>query len=177
MGSAMHGFEARTLPHAKIDTLRVAPPHLTRGLAEHLRRLAASFTCWTGRALIAAPNDADGLAKRLFEAPFVLLSHGTESDPILNYGNRMALTLWETDWEQFTRMPSRLTAEPLAREERARVLADVTRRGYTDAYRGVRISFAGRRFVIERAVVWTIVDANERYQGQAAMFEEWAYIE
>jgi len=122
-------------------------------------------------------REKDDLVARLFEAPFVLLSHGAESDPILNYGNRMALTLWETDWEQFTRMPSRLTAEPLAREERARLLADVARRGYTDAYRGVRFSLSGRRFFIERAVVWTIVDANARYQGQAAMFEQWGYIE
>jgi hypothetical protein len=127
--------------------------------------------------LIAAPRHTDNLAQTLFEAPFVLLSHGTESDPILNYGNRMALTLWETDWEQFTRMPSRLTAEPLAREERAHVLTDVARRGYTNSYQGVRISTAGRRFLIERAVVWTIVDAHEGYRGQAAMFEKWTYLE
>jgi hypothetical protein len=125
---------------------------------------------------LVAPRGEDTLAERLFEAPFVLLSHGTESDPILNYGNRKALTLWETDWERFTRMPSRLTAEPLAREERARILADVARRGYTDAYRGVRISTTGRRFLIERAVVWTIVDNDAKCQGQAAMFEQWTYL-
>jgi len=32
----------------------------------------------------------------LFEAPFVLISHGTEEDPILNYGNRLAL--WLCGW-------------------------------------------------------------------------------
>lgn len=127
--------------------------------------------------MVARAGEVNDLARQLFEAPFVLLSHGTESDPILNYGNRMALTLWETNWERFTRMPSRLTAEPLARDERARVLADVARRGYTDTYRGVRISTAGRRFLIERAVVWTIVDADEQYQGQAAMFAQWMYLE
>jgi len=31
----------------------------------------------------------------MFEAPFVLISHGTEDDPILNYGNRVALWLWQ----------------------------------------------------------------------------------
>jgi hypothetical protein len=156
---------------------RVAPPRTTRALAAHLRRLSASFTRWTGRALVPEASHADDLPERMFEAPFVLLSHGTEADPILNFGNRMALTLWETDWKRFTSMPSRLTAEPLAREERARILADVARRGYTDAYRGVRVSATGRRFLIERAVVWTIVDVHQRYQGQAAMFEQWAYIE
>ncbi len=158
-------------------TDRVAPPSLTPTLTEHLSRLCDSFARWTGRDLVAAWSAAEDLAARLFEAPFVILSHGIESDPVLNYGNRMALTLWETDWEQFTRMPSRLTAAPLARDERARVLADVAQRGYTDAYRGVRISRAGRRFLIERAVVWTIVDAQQRNRGQAAMFEEWTYLD
>ena len=158
-------------------TGRVVLPPVTKVLAEHLHRLVASFSGWTGRELLAAPRSPSELAERLFEAPFVLLSHGTEADPILNYGNRMALTLWETDWERFTRTPSRLTAEPLAREERARALAAVASRGYTDDYRGVRISLAGRRFRIERAVVWTVVDADEYCHGQAAMFERWTYLE
>ena len=34
---------------------------------------------------------------------------------MLNYGNRAALTLWEMSWEELTRTPSRLTAEPVAR--------------------------------------------------------------
>lgn len=92
---------------------------------------------------------------------------------MLTYGNRMALTLWETTWDRFTRMPSRLTAEPQARDERARVLAGVTRRGYVENYRGVRVSQTGRRFHIERAVVWVLVDPSGRAVGQAAMVDTW----
>jgi hypothetical protein len=127
--------------------------------------------------LTAAAGDASSLAQRLFDAPFVLLSHGTELDPILNYGNRMALTLWETTWERFTQTPSRFTAEEPLRDTRARVLAEVAQRGYADDYQGIRVSFSGRRFLIEHAVVWTIMDASDRYQGQAAMFEQWTYLE
>ena len=54
--------------------------------------------------------------------PFVVASHGLQDDPILNYGNQVALDLWEMNWEQFTQTPSRLTAEPVNREERARML-------------------------------------------------------
>ena len=56
-------------------------------------------------------------AKALFEASFVLASHGTELDPIFNYGNRKALELWELSWEEFTRIPSRRSAEEVVQEE------------------------------------------------------------
>jgi MEKHLA domain len=54
-------------------------------------------------------------AEELFAAPFVIVSHDTQADPVLNYGNRAALTLWEMSWEELTRTPSRLTVEPVAR--------------------------------------------------------------
>ena len=41
------------------------------------------------------------------------------------------------------RTPSRLTAEPVAREERARLLDEVTRNGFIANYAGVRISSRG----------------------------------
>ena len=64
-------------------------------------------------------------AGRHAEQPFVLVAHGTEADPVLNYGNATALALWEMSWEELTRTPSRLTAEAPNREERARLLATV----------------------------------------------------
>ncbi len=36
-----------------------------------------------------------------------MVSHGTESDPIFNYGNRKALELWELSWDDFIEMPSK----------------------------------------------------------------------
>jgi hypothetical protein len=156
-------------------TKRIAPPPTTPELTEHLSRLCRNYSRWTERELIEAPRC--GLSERLFDAPFVLLSHGSEPDPILNYGNRMALTLWETTWECFTRTPSRLTAGEPERDARARALTEVARRGYTEDYQGVRMSFTGRRFLIERAVVWTIRDSDDRYCGQAATFERWTYLE
>lgn len=158
-------------------TKRIAPPPATPALTEHLGRLCQNFSRWTGRELIEAPRRGACLAERLFDAPFVLLSHGSEPDPILNYGNRMALMLWETTWEFFTRTPSRLTAEEPERDARARALTEVARQRYTEDYQGVRVSFAGRRFLIERAVVWTILDADQRYCGQAATFEQWTYLD
>ena len=60
-------------------------------------------------------------SERLFFAPFVVVSHDSQSDPHLNYGNHRALALWEMDWEELRNTPSRLTAEPMNRAERARM--------------------------------------------------------
>ena len=103
----------------------------------------------------------------------MVVSHLDSDDPILNYGNRQALDLWEMTWEEFTATPSRLTAEPVNRDERARMLRQVTARGFVDDYRGVRISRTGRRFLVERATVWNVVDGDGNRRGQAAAFSRW----
>jgi hypothetical protein len=115
-------------------------------------------------------------AEKIFHAPFVLVSHGTEADPVLNYGNAAALSLWEMSWEELTRTPSRLTAEAPNREERAKLLATVTRRGFIDDYSGIRISKTGRRFKISRATVWNLLSDDNQPCGQAAMFSAWEFL-
>jgi MEKHLA domain len=99
-----------------------------------------------------------------------------EADPVLNYGNAAALALWEMSWVELTRTPSRLTAKAPNREERARLLATVTARGFIDDYSGVRISKTGRRFKISRATVWNLLTADGHPCGQAAMFGEWEFL-
>ena len=139
--------------------------------------LALSLKHWTGRDLMPGVTDRRDLSQRVFEAPFALVSHGTEVDPILNYGNRSALTLWDITWEELTRMPSRLTAEAQDRGERARLLERVTRAGFIDDYSGVRIAKTGRRFLISRATVWNLLSPDGQPCGQAAMFSDWTFLD
>jgi hypothetical protein len=91
------------------------------------------------------------LAEALCRAPFVVLSHGTEPDPLSNGDNLTAQRLFEMTWAQITAMPSRLSAEPLSCEERARLLAAVSERGFIDDYRGVRVSSTRRRSLMRRS--------------------------
>jgi hypothetical protein len=113
----------------------------------------------------------------MFEAPFVVVSHGTQDDPILNYGNEVALNLWEMDIETLLQTPSRMTAEPVHRDERARLLERTLRDGFVDDYRGIRIASSGRRFLIEKAIVWNLVnDAGDRV-GQSATFSDWVFLD
>ena len=142
----------------------------------HTACLAWSLKHFAGRELLSDVDDPRMLAQKVFEAPFVLVSHGTEVDPVLNYGNRAALTLWEMTWEELTRTPSRFTAEAPNREERARLLSEVTSRGFIDDYSGVRISKTGRRFRIHRATVWNLITEVGMPCGQAAMFDRWEFI-
>jgi len=145
-------------------------------LAAHTACLARSFKYWTGRDLLPGDFNPRELAQQLYDAPFVLVSHGTEPDPVLNYGNRAAQALWEMTWEELTRTPSRLTAEAPNREERVRLLAVVAARGYIDDYSGVRISKTGQRFRIARATVWNLLTADRRPCGQAAVFDRWEFL-
>ena len=140
------------------------------------RLLVDSFVAIVGRPLVDPEGSDVARAERLYRAPFVVVSHGTEDDPVLNYGNAAALGLWEMDAETLSRTPSRLTAEPLHREERARLLARTTQAGYVDDYSGIRISRTGKRFRIERAIVWNVIDPAGVRRGQAATFDEWTPI-
>lgn len=150
--------------------------NLTPEDREHIGLLRASYRRLTGWELGEIPSSTDDPAKALHEAPFVLASHGVEEDPVLNYGNLTALKLWEATWETFTSMPSRLTAEPVERSERERLLAAVTARGFIDDYTGIRIATSGRRFRIDRATVWNVNDESEKYRGQAVIFRDWEFI-
>jgi hypothetical protein len=143
----------------------------------HVQLLLDSFARLLGRELISRSGSIEEQAERLFRAPFVVVSHGTEADPILNYGNAAALALWEMDFATLTQTPSRLTAEPVHRDERARLLERTRRDGYVDDYAGIRISSTGRRFRIEQAVVWNLVDAAGVHRGQAATFDRWTPLE
>lgn len=139
-------------------------------LAETAALLCESFARIVGRPLVA---EGPALGRRLFEAPFALVAHDTRPDPVFMYANQTALDLFALDWDAFTKLPSHRSAEPVNREERARLLAEVTRNGFIADYAGVRIASTGRRFRIEQATVWNLVDAAGVYRGQAATFSRW----
>lgn len=129
-----------------------------------------------GRPLIARSGDDSQDARALYEAPFAVLSHGIEADPILNYGNATALRLWETNFKQLTCTPSRLTAEPMAREARDKLMSEVVRTGFVTGYAGIRISAAGRRFRIDNVTIWNLTAPDGTFAGQAATFDRWCDV-
>ena len=142
----------------------------------HVQRMLDSYAHWKGQQLIDRGGSALDQAQRLFEADFVIVSHTQAADPILNYGNRAALELWEFDISTLLQTPSRFTAEPMHRDERAQLLARTTEFGYVDDYRGIRISRTGQRFMIEEACVWNLIDEQANQIGQAATFDRYVRL-
>ncbi|MCM3629816.1 MEKHLA domain-containing protein [Paenibacillus glycanilyticus] len=144
---------------------------------EHARLIIESYERLTGKKLIEGEEAVPGKELEwLYQLPFVVLSHGREPDPVLNFGNLTAQKLWEMDWATFTDTPSRLTAEPMERGERDRFLRIVDEQGFVDNYTGIRISSTGIRFYIVNATVWNLIDENGNNHGQAATFQEHKYI-
>lgn len=150
---------------------------MSPGWLKQIGIILDSYEKWLGQPLIPGlPSNLLERARAAFEAPKVIVSHDTSADPLLNYGNRMALQLWETTPEILIGMPSRKTAEPVHRDERARMLAQTGDRGYSADYQGIRISTSGRRFHIRQAIIWNLVDAEGQPAGQAASFDSWEYV-
>ena len=134
--------------------------------------LLESFRRTTGQDLagVVANHDDVDTALRLYEADAVVLSHGTESDPVLNYANAAALRRWACTWPEFVGMPSRTTAAPAERSARADAFDRMRRTGWADDYSGVRVDRFGRRFEIIGAVLWEIRDPDGRHVGDGATF-------
>jgi hypothetical protein len=138
--------------------------------------LLDSYYQLIGSELIDQDRSPIFRAEMLYRASFIVVSHGTQADPILNYGNQMALDLWEMDWAQFTKTPSKVTAEPANQVARQTIMSQVQQQGFVENYQGIRISASGRRFEIDRATIWNLIDSQGQPCGQAATFANWKYI-
>lgn len=145
-------------------------------LLTHSQLLIRSFYRLTGRRLLPMDGGSDGPdfdLQQLTNSPFAIVSHGTQDQPIFNYANNTALALFEMQWSEFTSLPSSKSAEPVSQAERDHLLSEVSKHGYIDNYQGVRVTASGKRFKIEDAVVWNLIDAADNYCGQAAVLYRW----
>ncbi|GJG96282.1 MEKHLA domain-containing protein [Cupriavidus pauculus] len=132
--------------------------------------LASSYARLLGQPLVPQPMPVAQATAWLYEeAPFAILAHNTAPDPVFIYGNKAAQRRFEYDWDEITRLPSRLSAEAPNREERQKFLERVQRLGYEAGYKGVRITKSGRRFMIEEATLWQMFDADGVLHGQAVI--------
>jgi hypothetical protein len=133
----------------------------------YVRHLVNSYARFTGKVLA---DQVDAVS--LYHAPFIVVSHGVQPDPVFCYANLAAQKLWGMDWQAFTQLPSRLSAEPDAQQERSRLLALAEKQGYVDRYEGVRITVDKRRFRIRNCLLWNVVNEQNERIGQAASFSQ-----
>lgn len=153
-------------------------PFQQPGIVEYSKLLATSFEHWVKRPLLQdADIDSPEFAEALYYAPFVLVSHGTEDDPIFRYVNHAAQLLWKTDFAAMTRMPSRLSARPDAQADRERLLKEAREKGFVNNYHGVRVTSDGQLFEISDTILWNVYDKSGMRHGQAAMFTDFMWMD
>lgn len=145
------------MSHSENNTL-----HLFQLLADNYKRLLGELLTPPGMSV------KQGAQWLYDEAPFGILAHNTAPDPVFIYGNRTVQRVFEYTWEELLKLPSRLSAEMSEQKERQEFLNRVTRDGFVAGYSGIRITKSGKRFRIENATIWQLIDARGNHCGQAA---------
>lgn len=139
--------------------------------------LTQSYCRLLGQSLVPEGMSRLAAAQWLYEdAPFGILAHTADADPMFMYGNKAAQKCFDYTWQELIRLPSRLSAEAPNREERQEFLERVKRDGFARGYRGVRVTKTGKRFMIEDATLWQLYDQGHRFHGQAVIIPRWSEI-
>ena len=103
-------------------------PRLQHGWLEQSQNILDSYFRLLGRHLIDRQGTPAEQAETLYGAPFVVVSHGTQADPLLNYANAIALDLWKISIPKLLETPSRMTAETMHHLQNHQVEAAALRR-------------------------------------------------
>lgn len=138
--------------------------------------MAHSYRQLLGENLIES-DTPEHLSKALFHAPFVLVSHGTQADPIFNYANQTAQQLWGISWDEFIQTPSASVTQPDEMADRASMLKQAAAQGYIDNYQGTRIAKSDKKFLIKQVRLWNLQNEKGDRCGQAATFPSWQWLE
>jgi hypothetical protein len=136
-----------------------------------LNLLDSTYRQWTGEHLPCALIDPHSRAAWIHrEAPYSLVFHNNDNDPVFTYGNECALRCFKYSREVFCGMPSRFSASSVDREARQALLNIVGTQGFASGYTGYRVDRYGHAFMIYDGIVWEVRDDTGTPLGQAALF-------
>lgn len=140
------------------------------------QQLMDSFQHYLSKDLIEPCGNKEQQAKSIYFSSRIVIAHDNKEEPRFIFANRAATDLWEVEHHSFIGMPSKQSAEQEHRKDRARMLNQAKEKGYILNYSGIRVSKQGKRFFIENAIIWNVLDNKKNIIGQAATFEDWKYI-
>jgi hypothetical protein len=92
----------------------------------YIERVLASYARVTGKPAMVTGRTG----RSVWSGDFALLTHRGDPQAMLNYGNALALRLWECGWDQFRATPSSATAPEEGRAARAEMMQQVVQRGF-----------------------------------------------
>ncbi len=136
----------------------------------------ASYEHFIGESVVDYKNKFSSPSEALFHLNRPLLVHDTQSDPIFCYGNLLALEIFEYNWEELIKLPSRLSAEVTQQEDRLKMMNEIKRTGYAKGYSGTRITKTGKRIKIGDTTIWNLLGPNSQFSGQAALIKKFEYL-
>lgn len=149
-----------------------------RTMISHAILLDRSLKRLTGRGIYdrigVQPSSPKGIYNTVcLNERFVLISHGTESNPIYNFGNVAALQAFARSWDDI-KFPSAESVVLRSQDEvlRKELMMKVTKNGFVEGASGIRVRGDGKFIKLVDAIVWNCYDMDDStYVGQAAFFD------
>lgn len=145
-------------------------------LKDYIYQITSSLKKLANIEIVDSNLSLEEQAKQIFNSDFVLLAHNAANEPVFNYANQTALQLFEMSWDEMTNLSSKYSAEADEQAKREQFIAEVTEKGYSKNYSGIRISKTGKRFEIKNVILWNVYDSENNRIAQAAMFKEYKYL-
>jgi len=136
-------------------------------LETQLALIEFSYQHYLKQTLPLTPNKS--FIKAFDECPYPIASHTSETVPKFNYANKAALDLFDVTWDALIGSPSRMSAPEANQIERETLLSQVKSHGFIRQYKGIRQTHGGKKFLIEDATVWNIIDHIGKIHGQAVI--------
>tara|TARA_Y100001970_G_scaffold144480_1_gene177441 strand:- start:413 stop:892 length:480 start_codon:yes stop_codon:yes gene_type:complete len=136
----------------------------------------ASYEHFIGESVVDCKDKFSSSSEALFHLKHPLLVHDTQSDPIFCYGNLLALKIFEYNWKELLKLPSRLSAEVTQQKDRSKMMKEIQKTGYAKGYSGIRITKTGKRIQIEDTTIWNLLGPNSQFSGQAALIKIFNYL-
>ena len=102
---------------------------------------------------------------------FGILSHGTQEDPIYNYGNQASLILFDQTLENLCKTPSRYSTVESLMDDREQLIQQINDAGYGTISDAVRTTTKGKLFVIQTIWIWHVYHPDGRRIGLAALYD------
>lgn len=149
-------------------------PWAENSIIEYSKRLTDSYFFGTKKALIESDADQRENSFFLYHAPFILISHGPGTNPVINYANSKAQMLLGMPWEELINTSSGYLSKLDENNQALPGFADTGKDECISNYSTTLIAGAEHlRFKIKDSRLWRVMNDRKMCIGQAIMFVDW----
>ena len=150
------GIDSSTFPSLFDNNIQING----RSIKDHVSILDNSLRKLTGKGIrerigLDEKENGDIYKDFCMDERFVIVSHGTEDDPIYNFSNVAGMEAFVRSWDEFIELPSRLSVVLQTKDEESRIqlMRKVTDDGFVEGASGIRVRGDGQFIKLVDAVV------------------------